>query len=683
MHVGTKDSVLLQTAKAHISAAQGPCKTAVARFIFDSGSKHSYISEALKETLSLPIVGKETLTIKTFGDTEGTVRTCEVVQFCVRSPYNELSTYVNAYVIPVVCAPISNQAINFAANNYPNLGGLWYADYPAEHKDELNCEILIGSNFYWHFMSGRAIRGRPGPVALESSLGWVLSGQVHNSLPDDSTQANLADTHVLRLTTDIVSEKANTERQVMKFWDLEFIGILKDESNLFHTFEDEVQFLEGRYKVKLPWKQDHPLLPDNYSLSKKWLQTTISKLMSNPLLLNEYRNIIKEQEALGIIERVDPDKKVQTGQQVMKKINSIESQPYINPKKPNSIEDDQSFAKASMKQCDMIESEEPKVLGLVWDNETFWPKRSLQQEPSEECIKEMKARHVMSMFINSEEHHLISTIIDCNRFSSYTKLLRVTAYVLRFVKICRNSVKETEELSAQKLEEAEQCWVEDMQSTFKEEKLADLKKHLGNDKDTKGIIRCYGRGLLQLPVDTEAKEDSNYNQCAKTTQRRARVVSMLIHHYWKRWKGEYLLNLREYHHMTSGRTSLLPVNVGDIVTIHDEQIRNRMFWKLGRVEKLLRGSGNEVRRVSLRLANGSVIEQPLQKVYPIEVTAEELESKPHAEENKIAEIDRPKCIAKTVAKERLAIIDQLENEPFIRQSALVKGGVWEKVAASP
>ena len=55
--------------------------------------------------------------------------------------------------------------------------------------------------------------------------------------------------------------------------------------------------------------------------------------------------------------------------QVMKKINSIESQPDVNPKKPNSIEDDQSFAKASLKQCDMIESEEPKVLGLVWDSE--------------------------------------------------------------------------------------------------------------------------------------------------------------------------------------------------------------------------------------------------------------------------------------------------------------------------
>eukprot|EP00795_Rhopilema_esculentum_P008158 gene8158-14086_t len=196
----------------------------------------------------------------------------------------------------------------------------------------------------------------------------------------------------------------------------------------------------------------------------------------------------------------------------MKKINSIEPQPDVNPKKPNSIEDDQSFVKASLKQRDMIESEEPKVLGLVWD------------KPSEECIKEMKVRNVMSMFINSEEHHLISTIIDCNRFSSYTKLLRVTDYVLRFVKNCRNSVKETEELSAQELEEAEQCWVKDMQSTFKEEKLADLKKHLGNDKDTEGIIRCYGRRLLQLPVDTEAKEDSNYNQCAKTTQRRARVV---------------------------------------------------------------------------------------------------------------------------------------------------------------
>ena len=100
------------------------------------------------------------------------------------------------------------------------------------------------------------------------------------------------------------------------------------------------------------------------------------------------------------------------------------------------------------------------------------------------------------------------------------------------------------------------------------------------------------------------------------------------------------------------------------MTIYDEQIRNRMFWKLGRVEKLLKGSDNEVRGVSLRLANGSVIERPLQRVYPMEITTEEIESQPHAEENKIAEIDRPKRIAKTVCKERLAIIDQLENEPL-------------------
>ena len=42
---------------------------------------------------------------------------------------------------------------------------------------DLKVSVLIGSDYYFKFMSGRCIRGvEDSPVALESSIGWVLSG---------------------------------------------------------------------------------------------------------------------------------------------------------------------------------------------------------------------------------------------------------------------------------------------------------------------------------------------------------------------------------------------------------------------------------------------------------------------------------------------------------------------------
>ena len=89
---------------------------------------------------------------------EGTLQTCDIVRFCVRSPYNDLNTYVNAYVTPVVCAELRNQAIEFSASSYAHLARLSLADFPIEGEEDLSIGILIGGNYYW-FLSGMSIRG--------------------------------------------------------------------------------------------------------------------------------------------------------------------------------------------------------------------------------------------------------------------------------------------------------------------------------------------------------------------------------------------------------------------------------------------------------------------------------------------------------------------------------------------
>ena len=80
---------------------------------------------------------------------------------------------------------------------------------------ELPIDILIGSNFYWQFMTGEMQRGRHGrPVAIRSHLGWVLWN--HEPQPPlVESFVNLTSIHVLRLD---VTSQAKTFRTLSRFY---------------------------------------------------------------------------------------------------------------------------------------------------------------------------------------------------------------------------------------------------------------------------------------------------------------------------------------------------------------------------------------------------------------------------------------------------------------------------------
>ena len=175
---------------------------------------------------------------------------------------------MSAYSVPVVCSPLQNQTIQFASANYPHLSGLTLAESKSD-GEELQVDILIGADFYWHFLSGDVRRGEKGPVALETKLGWMLSGPVDHAI-SASTQTNFTNTHALRISADswnTATEGTGLKKQLSKFWELESIGILPDEESVYDKFKNDIMFKDGRYQVKLPWKEPHPTLPDNYALS--------------------------------------------------------------------------------------------------------------------------------------------------------------------------------------------------------------------------------------------------------------------------------------------------------------------------------------------------------------------------------------------------------------------------------
>ena len=93
--------------------------------------------------------------------------------------------------------------------------------------------------------------------------------------------------------------------------------------------------------------------------------------------------------------------------------------------------------------------------------------------------------------------------------------------------------------------------------------------------------------------------------------------------FWKQWQKEYLTNLREQH-SSKGRKPLSGETVakGKVVLIHDDTPRNQ--WKLGIIVELHHGKDGFVRSVTLKTANGKLLSRPIEKLYPIEISADEV-----------------------------------------------------------
>ena len=86
------------------------------------------------------------------------------------------SIFIEALVVPVVCAPLPDQRPKFAKFHYPHLKKLFLSDF--SNDTDMEIDILVGGDYYWSFISGKIIRGDDGesPVALNTRIGWVLSG---------------------------------------------------------------------------------------------------------------------------------------------------------------------------------------------------------------------------------------------------------------------------------------------------------------------------------------------------------------------------------------------------------------------------------------------------------------------------------------------------------------------------
>ena len=87
----------------------------------------------------------------------------------------------------------------------------------------------------------------------------------------------------------------------------------------------------------------------------------------------------------------------------------------------------------------------------------------------------------------------------------------------------------------------------------------------------------YGRAIHFIPQKETIQGEGICGE-------RFKYITLKLQHFWKRWKGEYLTGLREFHKCTNGG-KLRKVQKGDVVTVFGEG-EKRCKWKLAVVEEL-------------------------------------------------------------------------------------------------
>jgi len=267
---------------------------AEAHILFDEGSQRSFLSEKLAQMLEVTPHRSEHINLASFGSAQPLLRRLDNVIINIETPQGDLLP-ISTLVVPTIAAPLSN-TVRATISDIPHLKGLPLA-HPVSSTENFEISLLIGADFYWHIIGDHIIRG-DGPTAVSSRLGYVLSGP----LPV------LQSSNIVSSLLSVTVNHDLAEQDLQRFWAVEDAGVitntpdktfLKQYSNTHITRQ-----ADGSYSAMFPWKDNHPPLPDNFTMCQGRTQSLVHRLAQTAGMLQTYDSILQEQVNHGFIERV-------------------------------------------------------------------------------------------------------------------------------------------------------------------------------------------------------------------------------------------------------------------------------------------------------------------------------------------------------------------------------------------
>lgn len=294
------NQVLLSTAIVNVTCSSSE-QVFEARCLLDCGSQSSFVSQDLKDKMTLKCEPVESVCV-----TGVNKMSFEALQRCsvkIQSRTTSCNIPVNAFVIEQITSTLPSYEVDVSNFNLPNNVTLADPGYYRPAK----IDLLLGADVFWNIISNEQIKlGHNKPVLQNSMFGWLVAGPVmccKNNHSENKIVCNF-------------SHEINT--QLNKFWELEEVPsnpVMSQEEEACeqHFVQHTRRLADGRFCVKLPLKIEPENLGDSYSISRKRFDSLERRFQRQPNIKKQYVEFIEEYEALGhasFIERPDKAKTV-------------------------------------------------------------------------------------------------------------------------------------------------------------------------------------------------------------------------------------------------------------------------------------------------------------------------------------------------------------------------------------
>lgn len=284
--------VLLCTAKVHVS---NPItnEAVTVRALLDCGSQSSFITESIKQKLSLSPQPSD-ISIVGIGNTQLTLNT-ERCALRLKSHSSSFNVIMTCLVLP----KISDELPKVAFDSKPlDLSNFTLAD--PSFNEPSSIDMLIGADLFWDLIGSKQHSlGSQNPILRSSKLGWLIAGPMSIARTPNSINKTIV-CHALLKEGNL----PNLESQVAKFWELESFSqstpYTKEEKLCEqHFLSTTTRLNDGRFCVGLPLRDDRDCLGDSYQLAKKRLLNLEARFRKQPELKKLYSEFIHEYADLG------------------------------------------------------------------------------------------------------------------------------------------------------------------------------------------------------------------------------------------------------------------------------------------------------------------------------------------------------------------------------------------------
>uniref|UniRef100_A0A0N4WXD3 DUF1758 domain-containing protein n=1 Tax=Haemonchus placei TaxID=6290 RepID=A0A0N4WXD3_HAEPC len=295
--------------------------------LIDTGAEMSFIGGALAEELCLPIIEEKELCYYTFGSSEVQKKQSRRVKLPSWDSDGQL------HMLDLLSSDIFTK--NFALPpslkvDEETLRSTDMTPVLKPHGQQVKPSILLGCDQAWQFLRRNCfpIQLPSGLYVWPTTLGNILAGQMKSSqhifhLRLGNDYEGLAqwdkywsfDPQINMIQEDDKPPGDDDESKWEKYWQLETAGIHefgnsekeekdRQDKEVWDSFNRTVERRSDSYYVRLPWKDAHMLLSNNYSIAIRRLENIWCSMQKDQDLLQRYDAVFQEQILLNILEDV-------------------------------------------------------------------------------------------------------------------------------------------------------------------------------------------------------------------------------------------------------------------------------------------------------------------------------------------------------------------------------------------